>query len=138
MTLNFLVIATLIRMTSKVAYFDDNTFLRTVFSKLNTGQKTCMLLIDEVYVKPMLTYHGGQLFGQAVNDESTLAKTVLAVMVSCFYGGPTFFVKMLSVHKLDSDFLYEQVNAICQNIKEVGGNVRAIITDNNRVNQAFL
>ena len=66
-------IATLTRMTSKVAYFDGNTFLRTVFSKLNTRQKTCMQLIDEVYVKPMLTYHGGQLFGQAVNDESTLA-----------------------------------------------------------------
>ena len=35
------------------------------------------------------------------------------------------------------EHLYEQVNAICQNIKEVGGKVRAIITDNNRVNQAF-
>jgi len=33
-------------------------------------------LIDEVYVKPMLTYHGGELFGSSVNDNSQFAKTV--------------------------------------------------------------
>ena len=83
-------IATLTHITSKVSNIDDNAFICSIFSKLNNGQKQCILLIDEVYVKPMLTYHGGQLFGKAVNDESNLAKTVLAFMIICFMGDQNF------------------------------------------------
>ena len=96
-----------------------------------------MLLLDEVYVKPMLTYHGGQLFGKAVNDSSGLAKTILAFMIVCCYGGPKFLVKLLPVIKLDADFLFNQTNVLLESIKEAGGKVIAIINDNNRVNQAF-
>ena len=32
--------------------------------------------MQDQYVKPMLTYHGGKLFGKSVNDESKIAKTV--------------------------------------------------------------
>ena len=70
--------------------------------------KNTILLLNEVYVKPMLTCHGGQLFGKAVNDKSNLAKTVLAFMVVCFYGGPKFLIKMLPVNNLNLDFVYNQ------------------------------
>ena len=130
-------LATLTRITSKISGLDDNSFLNKIFPNLNIGQKQCIILIDEVYVKPMLTYHGGQLFGSSVNDESELAKTVLAFMVSCLYSGPTFFVKMLPVNKLDSAFVYDQAKLLCAEIEKVNGTVKAIITDNNRVNQAF-
>ena len=79
--------------------------MKGVFDNINDGQKSCILLLDEVYVKPMLTYHGGNTFGHAVNASSSLAKTVLDFMVVCLYGGPKFLVKMLPVSKLDSDFL---------------------------------
>ena len=115
----------------------DDAFITNVFQKLNDGQKLCTILIDEVYVKPMLTYHGGQLFGRSIKDETSLAKTVLAFMISCFYGGPTFFVTMLPVNKLNSDFVYDQTKLICEKLSKVGGTVKTIITDNNRVNQAF-
>ena len=59
-------IATLTRLTSKVSNMEDKSFLKNVFQSLNPGQKNCILLIDEVYVKPMLTYHGGELFGKSV------------------------------------------------------------------------
>ena len=122
---------------NRVSGLDDNSFLNKIFPKLNSGQKKCIILIDEVYVKPMLTYHGGQLFGSSVNDESELAKTVRAFMISCLYGGPTFFIKMFPVNKLDSTFVYNQTKSLCEEIEKVNGTVKAIITNNNRVNQAF-
>ena len=40
-----------------------------------------MILIDEVYVKAGLRFHGGYVFGKAANDPTQLAKTVLCMMV---------------------------------------------------------
>jgi hypothetical protein len=51
----------------------------------NDGQKNCILLLDEVYVKPMLTYHWGQLFGHAVNDNSSLANLTKYLLQSYSY-----------------------------------------------------
>ena len=51
--------------------------MRSVFQSLNDGQKSCIMLIDEVFVKPVLSYHDGQLFGNSVNDNTQLVKTVL-------------------------------------------------------------
>ena len=132
-------ISTLTRLTSKVSNIEASSFVRSLFQSLNDGQKSCILLIDEVYVKPMLSYHGGQLFGNSVNDNTQLAKTVLAFMIVCLHGGPKFLVKMLPVSKLDTDFLYDQSKILMDQIKDSGGNfLVAIICDNNHVNQAFL
>lgn len=130
-------VSTLTRLTSKVSNIEDSAFLRGVFQSLNDGQKSYILLIDEVYVKPMLSYHGGQLFGSSLSDNTQLAKTVLAFMIVCLYGGPKFLVKMLPVSKLDTDFLYNQSVMLIDQIKHSGGKLVAIICDNNRVNQAF-
>ena len=70
--------------------------------------KNCILLIDEAYVKPVLSYHRGKLFGHWVSDNTQLVKTVLAFMIVCLYGGPKFWVKMLPISKSDTDFLYNQ------------------------------
>ena len=101
------IISTLTRLTSKVSNIEDGSFVRSVFQSLNNGQKNCILLIDEVYIKPMLLFHGGQLFGNSVSDNNQLAKTVLAFVIVCLYGGSKLLVKMLPICKLDTDFLYE-------------------------------
>ena len=70
---------------------DDNLYIQKVFQNLNDErQKTCILLLDEVYVKAMLQYHGGILFGKAVNHPSKLANTVLSFMVITLFAGPKF------------------------------------------------
>ena len=50
----------------------------------------------------MLSYHGEQLFDNFVSDNTQLAKTVLAFMIVCLYGGRKFLVKMLAISKLDT------------------------------------
>ena len=95
------------------------------------------MLIDEAYVKPMLSYHGGKLFGHWVSDNTQLVKTVLAFMIVCLYDGPKFWVKMLPISKSDTEFLYNQSKLLIDQIKDSGGNLVAINSDNDRVSQAF-
>ena len=51
--------------------------------------------------------------------------------------GPKFLYKVLPVAKLDADFLFSQTSFIMEDMKKVGVNIEAIISDNNRVNQKF-
>ena len=45
---------------------------------------------------------------------------------------------MLPISILDIDFLYDQSKTLMDQIKDSGGDLVAIICNNNRVNQAFL
>ena len=100
-------------------------------------QKTYILLLDEVYVKTTLQYHGSILFGKAVNNPSVLANTVLSFMIVTLFGGPKFLYKMLPVRNMNAGFLFNQASSILSSIKGVGGNVVAIICDGNSVNQTI-
>ena len=131
-------ITTLTRLTSKVKSVHEDIYLQKVFSNLfDFRHKNCILLLDEVYVKTMLQYHGGTVFGKADNNPNVLAKTVLSFMVVTLFGGPKFLWKMLPVCEIDSNFLFEQTNFLLSAIKAAGGNVVCIVWDGNRVNQAF-
>ena len=67
----------------------------------------------------------------------SLAKTVLGVMISCMFGGPTFISKMLPIAKLNSPILYEKIRLTTDAINQSSGIVKAVIYDGNRNNQAF-
>ena len=130
-------ISTLTRITSKVSKLSENTFLNGIFNSVENNQKLCILLHDEIYVKKMLLFHGGTLFGKSVDDPSSLAKTMLGIMIVCLYGVPKFLSKMLPISKLNSNFLLEQIDVTNQAILSAGGEVKVIICDGNRTNQAF-
>jgi hypothetical protein len=87
-------------------------------------------------VKSALTYHGGKLFGKAVDHPDKLAKTVLSMMVKCLYGGPEFITKALPVSNLTSDFLIDQSKPIIDTINSHSDSqVLAIVADGHRTNQ---
>ena len=89
-------ITTLTRLTSKVKSVHEDIYLQKVFSNLSDiRHKNCILLLDEVYVKTMLQYHRGTVFGKAVNNPNVLANTILSFMVVTLFGGPKFLCKML-------------------------------------------
>ena len=131
-------VRTLTRITSKTNKVEDTKFLKSVLENLPHQQRKCIILIDEVYIKPSLTYHGGQLFGRAVNNPEKLASTVCTIMIKCAFGSPEFVFKALPVSNLTSQFLIEQCNPLIQAITEVeNANLLAIITDGHRINQKF-
>ena len=116
---------TLTRLTSKVRNVEDSRLVKNMLESVTTEQKSCILLIDEVYVKPALQYHGGSLFGKAVNNPTLLGNTLLSFMIVCLFGGPKFLFKMIPVQKLNATFQYEQTQHLISIIKEAGGNLVA-------------
>ena len=84
-------------MTSKVNNLSDQSYITSVFNKLEDRQKQCIILVDEVYVKCSLFYHGGQLFEKAHNNEDEFANAVLGIMIKCLFGGSSFLFKIVSV-----------------------------------------
>ena len=75
------------------------------------------MLLDEVYVKPTLTYQGGSVFGKSVNYPDRLATTVLSYMVKPLFGRPKFLDKVLPVANLDCDFLFSQTSFIMEDMR---------------------
>ena len=128
-------IQTLTRLTSKVSKLSNPAFINRIFSFLSQNQKECIILFDEVYVKKMMLYHAGTLFGKASNNPSVLANAVLGIMIDCMYGGPTFLSSMIPVCKLKADFLNAQVNETIECVNAAGGTVTALTCDDNRTNQ---
>ena len=54
-------------------------------------------------------------------------------MISCMFGGPIFFYKMLLIAKFNFHFFMKTYNVINQQL----GGVKAVIWDGNRNNQGF-
>ena len=72
-----------------------------VFSALNEGQKDCFISFDEMHIKPGLHYQGKYVLGNALNtEESTPAKTILAIMINPSFGAPAFVGRLLPVCNL--------------------------------------
>ena len=88
-----------------------------------------------MYVKCALSYHGGTVFGHAVDNEKELARTILAIMIKCLYGGPQFIHKTLPVSNLNSFFLRKVTEDALKTITDQGGEVLAIIADGHKINQ---
>ena len=51
-------------LTSKVSKNQDEKFVTGIFSSIEEKQRSCIILVDEVYVKTSLQYHGGHVFGK--------------------------------------------------------------------------
>ena len=60
-------------------------------------------------MQKMLTYHERKVFGRAANNFSSVAETMLGIMIICFHGGPKFISKIIPVAKLNASYLYDQV-----------------------------
>ena len=124
-------------LTSQVNNLSYQSYITGVFNKLEDRQKQCIILVDEIYVKRSLLYHGGQLFGKAHNNEDELANAMLEIMIKCQFGGPSFLFKIVPVICMTAEFLYEHVKATLALIHNASGVPITIIADGNRTNQKF-
>ena len=129
-------VRTLTRITSKVSKLDEKKYLNLVFQQVNPNQKLFIIFHDEIYLKKML-YRGGTIFGQSKDNPAELAKTMLGILIHCLNGGPKILLKMIPVSKLQANFLFQQINDVSECVRAAGVDVKAIICDGNRVNQAF-
>ena len=74
----------------------------------------------------------GELCLVATHDHQSLAKTVLAVMISCMFGGTTSISTMLHIKKSNSPFLYKKIRLTIDAINQTSGEVKVTTCDGNR------
>lgn len=73
-------------LKSEVSKLDDLFFCCWYFGEICENHKKCNLLVDEVYMKVVLKYHGGNFFDLDENFEGS-AKTVLGITTKFLNGG---------------------------------------------------
>ena len=129
---------TLRKLTCKTKSIQDLDFVKSIISSLDERQTQCLVLVDEIHVKPLLLYSGGSIFGEAVNRPGENANRVLGIMIVSLFGGPVFLAKVIPVKRITASFQKDEVNLVSNAIKEGGGKVVAILLDNNKVNQSFM
>ena len=111
------------------------SFLTELYaSNVSKFQSNCILLFDEVYVKPSLRFRWGHVVGYSVDFPEKLARTVLAFMLKPIFGGKSLIVRFLPVYKLDAEFLMRVFLQIIRQVEEAGVVVRGIMSDNLSVN----
>ena len=72
--LKFTSVRKLQTLTSKILEVNEIKFLKSVFDGIEDRQKLCIILQDEVYVKEMLLYSGGSIFGKARRWQKFISK----------------------------------------------------------------
>uniref|UniRef100_A0A1I8JBV1 Transposable element P transposase n=1 Tax=Macrostomum lignano TaxID=282301 RepID=A0A1I8JBV1_9PLAT len=95
----------------------------------------CIILFDEVYVKPSLRFSGCHTIGYSEDAPRQIARTVLALMVKSFMGGPAYVARLIPIYSLQPAFLYDQVVHLVQLIHQLGGTVVSLICDNHFTNR---
>lgn len=76
----------------------------TVFASKDSRIK-CILLFDEVYVKPSIRYRSGHVVGYSIDKPDEAARTVLAFMVKLLFEKrtcSTYVVRLIPIHTLTS------------------------------------
>ena len=102
-------VKTLTKITSRAKNVSDIYFISTILSNIEENHRNCILLVDEVYIKSFVLYHGGSLFGKAENNPELLSNTVLGIMIKCFKGRPSFLCKMIPACHLDASFFFSSI-----------------------------
>ncbi len=121
-----------------VSSTDLEKVLKALFRTMTDQlQKNLFLLVDEVKIRPTVSFAGGVLSGMAVNDPSLKATAMLGVLMKCLHGGPSLMISVTPVDGLTAQFQYDVVLKMATLVEKCGGVVLGSITDNHKVNQIF-
>ncbi|KAG1681797.1 hypothetical protein GQR58_011603 [Nymphon striatum] len=125
------------KLHSIISNSDLDTLLQKTFRKVNEKQKKLFLIIDEVKIRPSVSFSGGVLSGMAKNDENSKATSMLCVMMKCLHGGPSVMVSVTPVNKLTGVYQFNVVKEVAAAVEKAGGVVIGSITDNHKLNQHY-
>lgn len=108
------------------------------FEYLDPHEKYVCLLIDEIYVKPQISYKGNKLIGVAENQQASnitqAATTVQAIMISSLLSKHTDVVGLYPIRRLDGFYLSDLLDDALTLLHNIGYEVLIIIGDNHAVN----
>ena len=95
--------------------------------------------LDEIHIKPKISYQAGQIVGSADNQKEEAATRIQAFMISSFMSKNKDIVSLVSVAKMTGDYLFELITKVIINVTNAGFTVNSVISDNNVINRkAFM
>ena len=71
--------------------------IKGIFRKLHGLQKSCLLLFDEIYIKPSIRYRGQHVIGHANDEPEKPARTVLTLMLKPLISHEAFVMRLIPV-----------------------------------------
>ena len=110
--------------------------MKLVFDKLTDKERYCIVLVDEIRIKPAVRYQGNHVIGFPCDEPTKPARTVLAVMIALSMGKPAFVCRPMPVYSLKAAFLFEQTLEVIELLHKNGGYTFLLMCDNFRTNQA--
>ncbi len=134
----YLVLPSKRKLQSIISSTNISKVLDKTFSKIKCEeQKQCLLIVDEVKIRPTVAYSGGVLSGMAANDPEVKATAMLGILLKCLHGGPSLMISVTPVHGSTGQFQYQSVIQNATAVEKAGGIVIGSITDNHKVNQNY-
>ena len=124
-----------VTLASAVSPQNETDFLFYVRQKYKTllaCDKTVMLLLDEIHLKPCFDYKGGNVVGATFNsnDAATSAFTFMISSVFSKYKE----VHVLPTSKMSASFLYDVIRRIVLDLENIRFQVICVFSDNNAIN----
>lgn len=116
---------------------EQNNLLRYITSKfniLNAEDKSVILLMDEVHLKPDLDYKGGEIVGAAF-DGTENASSAFVFMINSLKSLYKDVVHILPVRKINANILHSFLKAIIIGLENIGFEVMGVVTDNHSINR---
>lgn len=135
---DFLVLPSERKLQSVVSSLNMTDVLKKTLQKVKSEkQKNVVLLVDEVKIRPTVSFSNGLLKGVAKNDPDSKATSMLCVMMKCLHAGPSIMVSVTPVNKLTAEYQYEVVKEAAALVEQSGWTVLGSITDNHKINQKY-
>ncbi|KAK8756868.1 hypothetical protein V5799_000430 [Amblyomma americanum] len=100
-------------------------------------EKTVVLMLDEIHIKPYFDYKGGSIVGSSANSQEA-ATTAHVFMVQSLLSANKDVIHILPVSKMNSEILHEYCKKIILEVESMGLKVIAVVTDNNSLNRKMM
>ena len=108
---------------------------KQVFDRCDGIFKKCIILFDEIYIKPSIRYRSGHAIGFSVDEPSKPARTVLVFMVRSFFDKTSFVIRFVPIFSLTGEKLLSYLLKVLNIVEISGGRAEAIMSDNLSVNR---
>ena len=91
-----------------VSLTDFEKVLTALFQRNNGLKKNVFLIVDEVRIRPTVSFAGGMLSDMVINEPTEKATAMLGVFMKCMHGGPSLMISVTPVHKLTAKLQYDK------------------------------
>ena len=115
---------------------DDTNFLLYIKNKsksLLPCDKTVILMVDEIHLKPYFDYKGGNIVGSAF-DSSEAATSAFVFMLNSVRSKFKDVVHIIPTKCMKAETLHNILKKVIIGLEKIGFTVFCVVTDNNAIN----